>query len=271
MVVFPHCKINLGLNVVEKRSDGFHNIETCFYPLPLTDILEAVSSKEVQFNITGIEIPGTVESNLCLRAYHVVAADHNVSPVSIHLHKVIPMGAGIGGGSADGAFFLKLMNDFFSLSLSRDQLQDYARKLGSDCAFFLYDQPMLGSSRGDELNPCKVSLKGKFLILIKPSIHVGTAEAYRGVKPGRPGISVREVVEQAKLEEWKNVLVNDFEAYAFKMYPEIERIKGSLYQNGAVYASMSGSGSSVFGIFNSEVDLSAAYKDCFYWSGFLQH
>ncbi len=271
MVVFPICKINLGLNVVEKRSDGFHNIETCFYPLPLTDILEAVRAKELQFNATGISIPGTVESNLCLRAYHAIAADHKVGPVSIHLHKMVPMGAGLGGGSADGAFFLRLMNELFSLSLSQDQLEGYARKLGSDCSFFLYDQPMLGVSRGDELSPCRVSLKEKFLVLIKPAIHVGTAEAYGGIKPRRPEVSVRDVVEKMKIEDWKNVLVNDFEDHVFRAHPRIKNIKESFYRHGAVYASMSGSGSSVFGIFNDEVDLRANFEDCFYWSGFLQY
>lgn len=267
MIVFPNCKINLGLNVVEKRSDGFHNIETCFYPLPLTDVLEAVPSDVLQFNASGITIPGNVDSNLCLRAYELLKRDHDLPPVSIHLHKVIPMGAGLGGGSSDGAFFLQLMNDMFSLSLSKASMTQYAEQLGSDCAFFLHNRPMLGSDKGQVLEPCEVSLRDKFIVLIKPDVHVATAEAYAGIKPQRAQHPIREIIKNSRIEDWKKLLVNDFEASVFQKHPSIAAIKESLYANGAVYAAMSGSGSSVFGIFELPVDLRHSFEGCFYWSG----
>ncbi len=254
MIAFPPCKINIGLNVIQKRSDGYHDLETCFYPIPLTDILELLPSGKLTFLPSGNVIPGETSNNLCLRAYELIRKDFDIAPVAIHLHKVIPTGAGLGGGSSDAAYTLRLLNTFFGLQLTTDQLKQYAQQIGSDCAFFIEDEAQLGSGRGELLEPIQLPLKGKFLILIKPPVHVSTAEAYKGVIPAQAHPSVRHILENIPLAEWKNVLNNDFETSVFKAHPIIEQCKASLYKQGAVYASMSGSGSSVFGIFDKPTD-----------------
>jgi len=268
MVLFPHCKINLGLQIVSKRSDGYHNIETCFYPVPWTDILEIIKAENFAFSSSGISIPGKEEDNLCVKAYQLLQNDFGLSPVHIHLHKVIPTGAGLGGGSSDAAFTLRALNSIFNLKLSGQQLREYASRLGSDCSFFIEDKPMLGTGRGEELSPASINLKGLFLVLVKPEIHVSTAEAYGGVKPKLPAIPLSNILG-SHLSVWRNVLVNDFEQSVFEKYPAISSIKHSLYNQGALYASMSGSGASVFGIFNSYVDLKNTFNGMTYWSGAL--
>jgi 4-diphosphocytidyl-2-C-methyl-D-erythritol kinase len=267
MVVFPKCKINLGLNVVEKRQDGFHNIDTCFFPLPWYDVLEAIPAEQLSFQSTGLSIPGDEKNNLCLKAYDLLKADFNISPVGVYLHKIIPMGAGLGGGSSDGARMLLLLNNLFSLQLTTDDLRPYAAKLGSDCSFFLYDQPMSGTGRGDTLEKISCDLRGKFIVVVKPAVHVSTAEAYEGVSPRRSPVDVKTVVQNYNLDEWRHHLKNDFEESVFRKFPEIERIKEQLYASRAVYASMSGSGSAVFGIFNEPVDLEKNFAHCHYWGG----
>jgi len=253
MVSFPGCKINLGLHVIRKRADGFHELETCFYPVPWQDILEIVQASTLAFTSSGIAIPGAEADNLCLRAYHLLKADFDLPPVHIHLHKILPMGAGLGGGSADGAHTLRMLNTLFNLGLSTEALAAYAAKLGSDCAFFIYETPQLGTGRGEILDPIAVSLKGKFLLLVKPDIHVSTAEAYSGVTPRQPEHNLREILENQPIETWKETVRNDFEASVFSKYPAIEQVKQSLYSTGALYAAMSGSGATVFGIFNHPV------------------
>jgi 4-diphosphocytidyl-2-C-methyl-D-erythritol kinase len=267
MVSFPPCKINLGLSVIEKRNDGFHNLETCFYPVPLTDVLEILPSTHITFTATGTVIPGPAADNLCLRAYQLLKKDFDLPPVDIHLHKVIPTGAGLGGGSSDAAHTLLLLNSMFELKLSANQLNKYAQQLGSDCAFFIHDQPMLGTGRGEILEPLSISLKGKFLVLLKPDIHVSTAEAYAGVLPAHPTDSVRYILEKTDIKEWKHSLRNDFENSVFQKHPAIASCKTELYQAGAVYASMSGSGAAVFGVFDNEVSLSHPFL---IWSGMLR-
>lgn len=252
MVSFPHCKINLGLHVVEKRKDGFHNIETCFYPVPRTDILEVIKANEFAFTTSGLTVAGDVNDNLCVKAYNLIANDFKVSSVKIHLHKILPMGAGVGGGSADAAFTLRMLNSLFELNLSQEQLKSYAIRLGSDCAFFLHDQPMLAEGKGEILSEAPVSLKGKYLVLVKPDVHVATADAYAGVVPARPKQRIQSVLH-SPVETWRNTLVNDFEVSVFKKFPVIAQLKEKLYANGAIYASMSGSGASVFGIFDSRL------------------
>lgn len=253
MISFPPCKINLGLDVIEKRSDGYHNLETVFYPIPLTDVLEVIPAATSQFFPSGTLIPGDAKDNLCLRAYELVKKDFDLDPVAIHLHKVIPTGAGLGGGSSDAAHTLRLLNQVFELSLHKHQLQHYAQQLGSDCAFFMEDAPMLGTGRGEILSSIQLSLRGKYLVLLKPDVHVSTAEAYRGVKPMRSQPIVKDIIEQMPLKDWKKFLKNDFEASVFAAHPVIRRYKEQLYEQGAVYASMSGSGSSVFGIFDQAI------------------
>jgi 4-diphosphocytidyl-2-C-methyl-D-erythritol kinase len=269
MISFPHCKINLGLNVIAKRSDGFHAIETCFYPVPWTDILEIIISDKLGFTQSGISIPGKTEDNLCLRAYEILKKDFNLKPVKIHLHKMIPTGAGLGGGSSDAAHTLRLLNIIFGLALSVDQLKGYAAQLGSDCAFFIEDKPKIGTGRGEVLSDVSLSLKEKFIILVKPDVHVSTAEAYAGIKPHHADHSVHDLVSKTELEQWRRILKNDFEDSVFTKHPIIQDIKTTMYKRGALYASMSGSGSSVYGIFDKPVNLANEFQNCLYWSGTL--
>lgn len=268
MVSFPFSKINLGLNILRKRLDGFHDLETCFYPIPWTDILEIIAAEEFAFTSSGLIISSDVASNLCVKAYHLIKKDFDVPPVKIHLHKIIPMGAGLGGGSSDAAFTLLQLNESFSLGLDTQALQRYAAILGSDCAFFITSQPMMGTGRGEVLTPATVSLKGKYLVVIKPEIHVSTAEAFAGITPGESEMKIADVV-QKPLTEWRGLLKNDFEQSIFKRYPAISRIKDQLYDRGALYSSMSGSGSSVYGIFDHEIDLSKSFPGSSFWSGKL--
>lgn len=268
MVSFPPCKINLGLNVISKRSDGYHNLETCFYPIPLTDVLEVLPATAVSFDISGNAIPGDASDNLCLKAYRSLQQDYDLPPVKIFLHKVVPSGAGLGGGSSDGAHALRLLNEVFSLGLSIEKLKAYALQLGSDCPFFIEDKPMLGSGRGEELTPVSVDLSGKFIVLVKPDVHVSTAEAYGGVTPAVPHVRIKEILQKS-VYEWKDVLKNDFETSVFAKYPQIGAIKEKFYQHGALYASMSGSGSAVFGIFDNPIDLTTSFPNDFYWSKML--
>lgn len=268
MVSFPPCKINLGLNVISKRSDGYHNLETCFYPIPLTDVLEVLPATSVSFDISGNAIPGDASDNLCLKAYRLLQKDYGLQPVKIFLHKVIPSGAGLGGGSSDGAHTLRLLNEVFRLGLSTERLKVYALQLGSDCPFFIEDRPMLGSGRGEELTPVSIDLSGKFIVLVKPDVHVSTAEAYGGVIPVVPHVRIKDIL-QKPVAEWKDVLKNDFEISVFARHPRIGAIKEEFYQHGALYASMSGSGSAVFGIFEKPVDLKTSFRNDFYWSRML--
>ncbi|MCA4896559.1 MAG: 4-(cytidine 5'-diphospho)-2-C-methyl-D-erythritol kinase [Cytophagales bacterium] len=269
MIAFPPCKINLGLNILSKRQDGFHNIETCFYPIPWTDILEVIPAGETEVTFSGNSIPGRAEQNLCLKAYELVKNDFDIEPVKIHLHKIIPIGAGLGGGSSDAAFTLRLLSHVFDLNLSPGLLRKYASQLGSDCSFFMQDKPQLGFGKGEILHDLDITLKGFWLILVKPPIHISTQQAYSGVVPKLPQIKLAEIL-QLPVAQWKGLLKNDFEESIFKLYPEVATIKNQLYAKGAVYASMSGSGSSVFGLFEKPVQLKKSFPNMEYWEGILQ-
>ena len=269
MVVFPPCKINLGLQVVSKRPDGFHDLITCFYPVPWYDILEIIPAENFSFSSSGIPIPGTKENNLCIKAYELLKKDWSLPCASIHLHKIIPMGAGLGGGSSDAAWTLTTLNKIFNVGLSADQLFVYASKLGSDCPFFIQDRPKIGMGKGDVLTDISIDLHEKFIILIKPPIHVSTAEAYADVVPGKQAIDLKNVLEKFPVQEWKTFLRNDFEPVVFRKYPEIAGLKESLYDQGALFASMSGSGSAVFGIFSEEKHFKKNFAGMSYWSGWL--
>ncbi len=274
MLTFPNAKINIGLNIIEKRIDGFHNIESVFYPVEWCDVLEIIPSpeKEIKFQSSGLEIPGNESSNLCLKAWHLlqtrISIPRSVPPI-IYLHKVIPMGAGLGGGSADGAFTLKMLNEIYDLKLSNDELKDYARQLGSDCAFFIENRPVFCYDKGDQFEDFSLDLKGKYVVLVNPDIHISTAEAYSGVSPKKPKISLKEALKQP-ISTWKEIVKNDFEEKLLVKYPTITDIKASLYQSGAVYASMTGSGSTVYGIFDKEVDLKNAFPNLAIWQGVLK-
>lgn len=250
MLCFPNAKINLGLNIVSKRPDGYHNIETCFYPIPWQDILEIIPSEKLRFHQTGLDIPGNPETNLCLKAYNLVRSEYDIPPVDIHLHKVIPMGAGLGGGSSDGAFMIKLLNDKFDLGMTNEKMKDIAGKLGSDCPFFILNEPLFAQGTGTDFSEIKLSLKDKFIALKHPNIHVSTQDAYNGVTPSQPLKSIKEIIK-LPAETWKNELVNDFEVSVFSKHTKLKHLKEQFYASGAVYAAMSGSGSCMFGIFDN--------------------
>lgn len=251
MIRFPGCKINIGLNITGKRDDGFHNLESIFFPVPFTDILEMVKSDRLHFTCTGRAIPGSTEDNIVLNAYYLLRERYPVTPVKIHLHKQVPMGAGLGGGSADGAAALMLLNDLFDLKISANYLASMADELGSDCAFFIKNQPAFVSGKGENVAEIPLSLKGKFLKIINPGIHISTKEAFKDITFSAP--SQLNQISTLPVNEWKLVIKNDFEKSIFPVYPEIKEIKDLCYENGAVYSSMTGTGSSVYGIFNEPI------------------
>ena len=258
MITFPNAKINLGLNIVEKRPVGYHNLETIFYPINLQDALEVTrrenNDKEYTLHISGSPLEGEPEDNLVVKAYKLLKKDYpGLLPVDIHMYKHIPAGAGLGGGSSDAACMIKLLNDKFSLGLSTERMEEYAVKLGADCAFFIRNKPVFATGIGNLFEPVELSLKGYHIILIKPDIFVSTRDAFAEIKPVRPAVSLKEIVRQP-METWKNSMKNDFEDSVFKKFPEIAAIKDELYDLGAVYAAMSGSGSSVYGIFKAPIE-----------------
>lgn len=258
MITFPNAKINLGLNIIEKRPDGYHNLETIFYPINLQDALEVTrrenNDKEYTLHISGAPLEGEPEDNLVVKAYKLLKKDYpGLLPVDIHMYKHIPAGAGLGGGSSDAACMIKLLNDKFSLGLSTERMEEYAVKLGADCAFFIRNKPVFATGIGNLFEPVELSLKGYHIILIKPDIFVSTRDAFAEIKPVRPAVSLKEVVKQP-IETWKSSMKNDFEDSVFKKFPEIAAIKDELYDLGAVYAAMSGSGSSVYGIFKAPIE-----------------
>ena len=256
MIVFPNCKINLGLRILRKRTDGYHDLETIFYPLPFYDILEIQESNhpKLSFSTTGLPVESNM-NNLCVKAYELLKIDFPQLPtVLMHLHKVIPIGGGLGGGSADAAFALKLINEHFGLGLTTQQLISYALQLGSDCPFFINNKPAYATGRGELLEQWNIDLSDLKFIVVNPGISVRTAEAFDGIKPSIPGKSLKEITGQP-VSNWKNELINDFETTIFIHYREIGAIKNMLYENGAIYASMSGSGSSVYGIFEKETKM----------------
>ena len=254
MIKFPNAKINLGLNIVNRRADGYHNIETIFYPITLQDIVEIVTAKGSESTLTtyGRTINCPTEKNLVMKAYRSLEKDYNLPPVDIYLHKNIPDGAGLGGGSSDAASVLLILNEMFDLNIPKVELAKRAAKLGADCAFFIYNTPMMATGIGDILSPIEVNLHGKSMLLIKPDVSVPTAEAYSKVTPKPSEIELSTILS-TPINEWKNKLVNDFEHSVFYAHPELAHIKQSLYDAGAEYASMSGSGSSIFGIFESVI------------------
>lgn len=253
MLTFPNCKINLGLYITERRPDGYHNLETVFYPVTgLQDALEAVPAKDgtASLHMSGKGIAGQKEQNLVWKAYQLLlqAYPGRVAPVDLYLHKVIPMGAGMGGGSADGAFALRLLNDFFKLELPDEVLTQLALQLGSDCPFFIYNTPQYAAGRGEQMSPVAIDLSAYSLQIICPELHVSTAAAFGMITPKPAAFDLRQL-PQLPLSEWKGQIGNDFEAPVFAQHPELQRIKEQLYAGGAIYASMSGSGSAIYGIF----------------------
>ena len=255
MVNFPNCKINLGLNIINKRPDGYHDLETVFYPIAIKDILEIVTDQEatesgnIVYTASGIPVDGALLNNLCCKAYLLLKKDFPQLPsIKMHLHKSIPMGAGLGGGSADGAFTLTLLNQKYQLGLDQQQLINYALQLGSDCPFFIINKPSLGRGRGELLTEIELELSQYQFQIVNPGIHIATAWAFAQIVPGKALYPIDETI-LIPIGQWKNMLINDFEAPVVKTYPEIGSIIHELYACGAVYAALSGSGSTVFGIF----------------------
>ena len=271
MLSYPNAKINLGLDVIEKRPDGYHNIETVFYPIGLSDVLDVEPSEtcsDYSFSTSGISIEGDPEENLIIKAYRLLNSQYQIPAIDITLIKQIPFGAGLGGGSSDAAFMLKTLNKMFELKITSGKLEKIASLLGADCPVFIKNKPVFATGTGNIFTPVKLSLKAYYLLLIKPDIHVSTPEAYSLVVPEKPGISLFDSI-QKPITEWKTLIKNDFEKSVFKKYPQIEKIKQDLYSMGALYASMSGSGSSVYGIFEKEPETNQEFEHYFVVGGYL--
>ncbi len=253
MISFANAKINIGLYVTGKRDDGYHNIETIFYPVKLYDVIEYISNDTFSFESLGQSIPLT-DSNLCVKAYDILKAHHNVKPASIHLLKNIPIGAGLGGGSSDAAWILKIFNEQQGLNLTNSQLKNYAKQLGADCPFFINNQPIYAYDIGTSFEQIKLDLSSYYIVIVMPDVHISTKEAYENITPKETTIDLKKAI-QLPVEEWKTYISNDFELYTIMKYPHLELLKNQLYEAGALYASMSGSGSSFFGIFKEPVQL----------------
>lgn len=287
MITFPNAKINIGLNIVAKRPDGYHDIETLFFPVNLQDALEVTLKKPLdtgfikkkleagsllnlkteskfqndevftedsyELHLLGDAIEGNPADNLVVKAYRLLAEDFDIPPVIIHLYKHIPSGAGLGGGSSDAAQMIALLNKRFGLKMKNRCMERYAAQLGSDCAFFIRNKPAFATGRGEILTPVDLSLQNYFIVIVKPNIFVSTAEAYAGVTPAKPEVSLRDAIKRP-VSEWKNLIVNDFEKSVFAKHPQLQQLKDKMYELGAEYASMSGSGSAIYGIFSKSVE-----------------
>ncbi|HTF03228.1 MAG TPA: 4-(cytidine 5'-diphospho)-2-C-methyl-D-erythritol kinase [Bacteroidia bacterium] len=273
MITFPHAKINLGLNVTEKRSDGYHNLETVFYPVQWCDVMEILPGEDytsgIEVHASGLPVAGKHADHLCVKAYALLKKNYPVRAVKLFLHKQIPMGAGLGGGSSDAAACVKMINEMFALGISTSDMQELVKQLGADCPFFIEGKPVYATARGDEFEPVRVLLKDHFVYIVHPGIHVSTAEAFSRVVPLKPAMNVKEIVENNPVSEWKNLLQNDFESSVFAIHPAIETVKKKLYEAGALYASMSGSGSAVYGIFEKEPEELAIFSNMKSWKGKL--
>lgn len=270
MICFPNAKINLGLQIIDKRKDGFHNLNSIFFPVGWEDALEIIPSDIFEFSQSGIPIQGEAVENFCIKVYTFMKEQFQLPPVKIHLHKNIPIGAGLGGGSADGAFTLKMLNTLFSLGLSTTQMQEIIKPFGSDCAFFIKNTPTLAINKGDEFEKVDITLKGKFLVLIYPDLFISTKEAYSAVSPKKPSADIRSIIKNP-ISDWKTFLENDFEQHLLIKYPILSDIKNTLYNCGALYASMSGSGSTMYGIFDREIDLSKSFSKAYsLWQGWAK-
>lgn len=255
MILFPNAKINIGLNILSKREDGYHNLETIFYPISWKDSLEIIKSKDQKFSSSGIDIPG--EGNLCQKAYDLLDKDFNLEKVHIHLHKNIPIGAGLGGGSSDAAFTLMGLNKMFDLKLEVNDLKKYALELGADCPFFIENKPCLAKGIGEQLSEVSLNISDIYLLVVTPNIHVSTAMAYSGVVPKQPLVSLQKLISEP-IADWS--MQNDFEEGIFSSEPKIKVLKDKMYDSGALYSSMSGSGSSVFGFFEKKPNIK--FDDC---------
>lgn len=259
MIQFANAKINIGLQIIDRRPDGYHNLETVFYPIPLYDVVEIIRSDQIRFFPTGLPIAGAGpgddndnNNNLCLKAYHLLKADFDLPPVDIHLHKSIPVGAGLGGGSSDAAATLRALNEEFRLGLSEEKLEGYAGKLGSDCPFFIRNKAVFATQTGTSFEEIELDLKGWQLLVVWPALHISTARAYQSCIPRNTSGNLKALIH-SPLDQWQNLIENDFEKSLFDNYPVLPKIKTLMYDLGAGYASMSGSGSAMYGIFGERI------------------
>jgi len=274
MITFPKAKINIGLRITEKREDGFHNIETLFCPVPLCDALEFVISdnqkKADKLTVTGIETGGKPEDNIILKAVRKLRENYKFPKLKIHLHKAIPVGAGLGGGSSDAAYILKGINRCNRLNIDNDALKAIALELGSDCPFFIDSLPSFATGRGEILIPCeKKVLENYYLVILNPGIGVNTKEAYQNCHPAAPSETLSSVIEDTSPEKWREKIINDFEEYVFGKHAIIGTLKEELYRAGAIFSLMSGSGSSVYGIFRSKKNIPDKLAEYVIWQGFI--
>ncbi|MFP4664183.1 MAG: 4-(cytidine 5'-diphospho)-2-C-methyl-D-erythritol kinase [Bacteroidales bacterium] len=264
MLSFPNAKINTGLYVTKKRADGYHNLESIFLPVPLYDILEIVpSDKPSRLCITGLDVDGIKEENLVFKAWKLLHEDFGLPGVKINLHKLIPTGSGLGGGSADAAGCLLNLNKQFNLALTENELIDYALKLGSDCPFFIKNKPVVAYGRGEIMEEIPLDLSGNFILLVFPGIHVSTAEAFKDIEPKKAGFDLKQLPSLPQ-QEWKHRIQNDFEKLICKKYPTLADIKNKMYDSGAWYAQMSGSGSTIYGLFTGKPDLKTNFAGMTY-------
>ncbi len=267
MLIYSNAKINIGLNIVEKRNDGFHNIETVFFPIGIRDAIEIADSKSeapYTFSASGIPINIDAKDNIVVKAYELIKAKYDFPSQDIHLHKNTPFGAGLGGGSANAAFMIKLLNKKFKLGMSTGEMEGEVKKLGSDCAFFIKNKPAFAIEKGDKMNSIDVDLSGYHILLIKPDVNISTPEAYAKIKPHKPEKSLEELIKQP-IETWRTTITNDFEDSIFPKHPQLAKIKNELYEQGAIYAAMSGSGSSMFGLFKDEPNILPQWEKHFCW------
>ena len=260
MLELAGCKINLGLSVTGKRPDGYHEVQTVLYPVSFFDMVDIVAASEFSFRSSGLSVPGSADDNLVVKAWQLMHQKHHIPPGAIHLHKKIFMGAGLGGGSSDAVAALKILNKIFDTGLNKSELKSYAALLGSDCPFFVDNRPALATGTGTTLTPTDIDLSGNYLLLVKPGIHIATAAAYAGLRKFSKGLPLNEILSRP-VNEWQNFLTNDFEAVVFESHPAVARLKKLMYESGALYASMTGSGSAVYGIFDRQPVLPAGYDN----------
>lgn len=269
MIIFPNGKINLGLFIINKRADGFHNIESFIYPAPIYDAIEFKPSLKFSIEISGISIPGNLADNILYKTWKLLHEHHQIPPVEIKLLKGIPLGSGLGGGSSDAVFLLKSLNTYFKLDITNETMFRYAASLGSDCLFFLGNSPAIIKGRGEVVEPVNFSLKGMHLVIVCPDFQISTQEAFRNIIPGKKHFKMEDIVNKP-VEQWQDILVNDFEKTALKKYPLLRTIKNTLMDNGAVYASLTGSGSAIYGLFRQSINIKKYFPDYVVRNGILK-
>ncbi len=268
MICFPNAKINIGLNIVSKRDDGYHNLETIFYPVAIKDVLEFIIPykpvEKTDIKVYGADLGIANRENICIKAYNMLAADYKLPNIQIYLYKKIPSGAGLGGGSSDASFLLKQLNQYFKLNISNNKLAEYASKIGADCPFFLRNEAVFAHEIGNRFEPVSLNLKGYYLFIVKPNFSINTAVAFKNIKPALPNTSLKELIKQP-VHSWKYQIKNDFEIPLFRKYAELSKIKSELYELGADFASLSGSGSALFGIFKNETTINSKFDKYSCW------